>query len=241
MVKHNLNKKKLTNLKLSVNPVKGVKNYKRPLNPVQVMEHIQELKDSGLKNDEICELIDIDKTNISNYYTRMKALIPEVQQLVDWGKTESGRMRLGYSSVWHYSRFGEEGQKILYQKALDKDCRRDEIRDMAQLFQRGFGTVEECFDEIIGRRGEDFDSILVIGKILNSKLTQKLENLNQDGRDDLFETVLKKKTIKTDVKFTLSPTKFFLSLDPEQEKDLYSQIISEGFEEYVTTKLMELL
>ena len=102
MVEHNLSKKELTDLRLSVNPTKGIKNYERPLSPIQVMEQIHKLKESGLKNNEICELIDIDKSNITNYYTRMKALIPEVKELVSWGLTESDRMKLGYSAVWHY-------------------------------------------------------------------------------------------------------------------------------------------
>ena len=78
MAKYSLSNNQLTELKLSVNPPKGVVGYQRPLKPIRVMEYIDLLKKDGLKNEEICELIGIDKSNINNYYNRMKKLIPEV-------------------------------------------------------------------------------------------------------------------------------------------------------------------
>ena len=243
MVEHNLSKKDLTDIRLSVNPTKGIKNYKRPLSPIQVMEQIHKLKESGLKNNEICELIDIDKSNITNYYTRMKALIPEVKELVSWGKTHSDRMTLGYSAVWHYSRFGEDGQKKLYLKALNKNVRRDQIRLMAQLFQRGFGSIEECFDEIISRKGEDIKEELIIGKILDTNLIESLKVLDLNERDDLLEDALKAIKVykKNKLKFTLGTEKFYLSLVPEGNSDIYIKIVADGFEESITQELGKLL
>ena len=243
MVEHNLSKKELTDLRLSVNPTTGIKNYQRPLSPIEVMEQIHKLKQSGLKNNEICELIDIDKSNITNYYTRMKALIPEVKELVSWGQTNSERMKLGYTAVWHYSRFGEDGQKQLYQKALNKNLRRDEVRLMAQLFQRGFGSVEECFEEIISRRGDEIKEELIIGKILDDSLIEKLKYVNSDRRDDLLENALKAMSIykKNKLKFTLGSEKFYLSLVPEGNSDIYIKIVADGFEEGITKELDKLL
>tara|TARA_X000001036_G_scaffold439976_1_gene493448 strand:+ start:1650 stop:2381 length:732 start_codon:yes stop_codon:yes gene_type:complete len=243
MVEHSLSKKEITDLRLSVNPTRGIKNYERPLSPIQVMEQIHKLKESGLKNNEICELIDIDKSNITNYYTRMKALIPEVKELVSWGQTDSDRMKLGYTAVWHYSRFGEDGQKKLYQKALNKNVRRDEIRLMAQLFQRGFGSVEDCFDEIISRRGDEIKEELIIGKILDIILIEKLKDLNSDERDDLLEAALKAVKVykKNKLKFTLGTEKFYLSLVPEGNSDIYIKIVANGFEESITKQLGKLL
>ena len=243
MVEHNLSKKELTDLRLSVNPTTGIKNYQRPLSPIEVMEQIHKLKQSGLKNNEICELIDIDKSNITNYYTRMKALIPEVKELVSWGQTNSERMKLGYTAVWHYSRFGEDGQKQLYQKALNKNLRRDEVRLMAQLFQRGFGSVEECFEEIISRRGDEIKEELIIGKILDDSLIEKLKHVNSDRRDDLLENALKAMSIykKNKLKFTLGSEKFYLSLVPEGNSDIYIKIVADGFEEGITKELDKLL
>ena len=228
MVAYSLTKKQMTDLRLSVNRPKGIPDYNRPLSPIQVMNFIQVLKDDGLKNSEICELIDIDKSNITNYYTRMKGLIPEVQELVDWGETKPERMRLGYSAVWHYPRFGEDGQKILYTKALDKQCTRDEIRNMAQLFQRGFGTVEECFEEIINRRTRESKDVLIVGKILDINLTTILERLDADKRDDAFEKILKSQSIPISLKHSLGSSKFYISLHREKNAESYKKITSKS-------------
>ena len=152
-------------------------------------------------------------------------------------------MTLGYSAVWHYSRFGEDGQKELYLKALNKNARRDEIRLMAQLFQRGFGSVEDCFDEIISRRGDEIKEELIIGKILDTPLIEKLKFLDSNERDDLLEDALKAIKVykKNKLKFTLGTEKFYLSLVPEGNSDLYIKIVADGFEESITQALGKLL
>ena len=132
--------------------------------------------------------------------------------------------------------------KKLYQKSLNKNVRRDEIRLMAQLFQRGFGSVEDCFDEIISRRGDEIKEELIIGKILDPPLIEKLKDLNSDERDDLLEAALKVVKVykKNKLKFTLGTEKFYLSLVPEGNSDIYIKIVANGFEESITKQLGKL-
>jgi len=245
MAKYSLSNNQITELKLSVNPPTGVVGYQRPLKPIQVMEYIDLLKKDGLKNDEICELIGIDKSNINNYYNRMKKLIPEVQSLVDWSRTDAKLLRLGYSAVWHYSRFGEEGQKKLFPLALKEESTRDEIRLMAQLYQRGFGSVEECFEEI-NQRGGEAKNQLIVGQILQEEVASKLSLLTQDERDKYFKSLLNQYFGKTlPIKFTLLPQAFYITIKKPKrtntltktEEEIYLKIISPGFEEQVTEGL----
>ena len=137
-----LTEQQTTDLKFSVNPIKGVP---RPLSPIEVMKLIQILVDQKMSKKDISEALDTELSNINNYFDRMKKLIPEVQELVGWLQTDKKQLKLGYSSVWHYSRLGEEGQKWIYKKHLENNCTRDEIRDTAQLLNRGFGTLERMF------------------------------------------------------------------------------------------------
>ena len=92
-----------TDLKFSVNPIKGVP---RPLSPIEVMKLIQILVDQKMSKKDISEALDTELSNINNYFDRMKKLIPEVQELVGWLQTD--KKQLGYSSVWHYSRLGKK-------------------------------------------------------------------------------------------------------------------------------------
>ena len=182
-----LTEQQTTDLKFSVNPITGVP---RPLSPIEVMKLIQILVDQKMSKKDISEALDTELSNINNYFDRMKKLIPEVQELVGWLQTDKKQLKLGYSSVWHYSRLGEEGQKWIYKKHLENNCTRDEIRDTAQLLNRGFGTLEECFAEILDRRPNKIVQTLITGKIMNENLIIKLNNISQSNRDQIFEKLI---------------------------------------------------
>ncbi len=98
-----LTEQQTTDLKFSVNPITGVP---RPLSPIEVMKLIQILVDQKMSKKDISEALDTELSNINNYFDRMKKLIPEVQELVGWLQTDKKQLKLGYSSVWHYSRLG---------------------------------------------------------------------------------------------------------------------------------------
>ena len=230
-----LTEQQTTDLKFSVNPITGVP---RPLSPIEVMKLIQILVDQKMSKKDISEALDTELSNVSNYFDRMKKLIPEVQELVGWLQTDKKQLKLGYSSVWHYSRLGEEGQKWIYKKHLENNCTRDEIRDTAQLLNRGFGTLEECFQEILDRRPKKLFQTLITGKIMNENLIIKLNNISQSNRDQIFEKLISELFGKEiPIKTTLTVQKFHLLIDSEKESDVYKKMIEDGFEEMITTLL----
>jgi len=230
-----LTEQQTTDLKFSVNPITGVP---RPLSPIEVMKLIQILVDQKMSKKDISEALDTELSNINNYFDRMKKLIPEVQELVGWLQTDKKQLKLGYSSVWHYSRLGEEGQKWIYKKHLENNCTRDEIRDTAQLLNRGFGTLEECFQEILDRRPKKLFQTLITGKIMNENLIIKLNNISQSNRDQIFEKLISELFGKEiPIKTTLTVQKFHLLIDSEKESDVYKKMIEDGFEEMITTLL----
>ena len=192
----------------------------------------------GVYVKDISKALDTELSNVSNYFDRMKKLIPEVQELVGWLQTDKKQLKLGYSSVWHYSRLGEEGQKWIYKKHLENNCTRDEIRDTAQLLNRGFGTIEECFQEILDRRPKKIFQTLITGKIMNENLIIKLNNISQSNRDQIFEKLISELFGKEiPIKTTLTVQKFHLLIDSEKESDVYKKMIEDGFEEMITTLL----
>ncbi len=230
-----LTEKQTTDLKFSVNPITGVP---RPLSPIEVMKLIQILVDEGMSKKDISEVLDTELSNVNNYFDRMKKLIPEVQELVGWLQTDKKQLKLGYSSVWHYSRLGDEGQKWIYKRHLENNCTRDEIRDTAQLLDRGFGTLEECFEEILDRRAKKMVQTLVTGKIMNDDLIIKLNTISQSDRDKIFEKVISELFgHETPVKTTLTTHKFHLLINSKKENDVYTKMIADGFEEKITNLL----
>ena len=230
-----LTEQQTTDLKFSVNPITGVP---RPLSPIEVMKLIQILVDQKMSKKDISEALDTELSNINNYFDRMKKLIPEVQELVGWLQTDKKQLKLGYSSVWHYSRLGEEGQKWIYKKHLENNCTRDEIRDTAQLLNRGFGTLEECFQEILDRRPKKLFQTLITGKIMNEDLIIKLKHISQSNRDQIFEKVISELFGKEiPIKTTLTMQKFHLLINSKKESDVFKKMTEDGFEETITILL----
>lgn len=230
-----LTEQQTTDLKFSVNPITGVP---RPLSPIEVMKLIQILVDQKMSKKDISEALDTELSNINNYFDRMKKLIPEVQELVGWLQTDKKQLKLGYSSVWHYSRLGEEGQKWIYKKHLENNCTRDEIRDTAQLLNRGFGTLEECFAEILDRRPNKIVQTLITGKIMNEDLIIKLKHISQLNRDQIFEKVISELFGKEiPIKTTLTMQKFHLLINSKKESDVFKKMTEDGFEETITILL----
>ena len=230
-----LTEQQTTDLKFSVNPIKGVP---RPLSPIEVMKLIQILVDQKMSKKDISEALDTELSNINNYFDRMKKLIPEFQELVGWLQTDKKQLKLGYSSVWHYSRLGEEGQKWIYKKHLENNCTRDEIRDTAQLLNRGFGTLEECFQEILDRRPKKLFQTLITGKIMNENLIIKLNNISQSNRDQIFEKLISELFGKEiPIKTTLTMQKFHLLINSKKESDVFKKMTEDGFEETITILL----
>ena len=232
-----LSEQQTSDLKFSVNPITG---YPRPLSPIEVMELIQVLVDNGVNKKDISEKLDTELSNVTNYYDRMKKLIPEVQELVGWNQTDKKQLKLGYSSVWHYSRLGDNGQLWIYKKHLEHNCTRDEIRDTAQLFDRGFGNLEACFNEILDRRTKKEELTLITGKITKDIVEANLKNISQAKRDNILSDILTNLfSIDSHIKSTLTPKKFYILINPIQEKQAYSKIISNGFEEEITELIGE--
>ena len=232
-----LSEQQTSDLKFSVNPITG---YPRPLSPIEVMELIQVLVDNGLNKKDISEKLDTELSNVTNYYDRMKKLIPEVQELVGWNQTDKKQLKLGYSSVWHYSRLGDNGQLWIYKKHLEHNCTRDEISDTAQLFDRGFGNLEACFNEILDRRTKKEELTLITGKITKDIVEANLKNISQAKRDNILSDILINLfSIDSHIKSTLTPKKFYILINPNHEKQAYSKIISNGFEEKITELIGE--
>jgi len=168
---------------------KAIKGIIKPLSPMEVMQYIDKMLDAGLTKKEIIELSPFKKDMYTNHYVRFKKIIPEVQALADWGATTIST--LGFTSVWHYYRFTEADQKFLYKKALKHRLTRDQIKEIAQFYERGFGSVKECYEEVLTWKPVTVTYSLFIGKIRNRNLIKKLEDIKQTKKDLLLSESIK--------------------------------------------------
>ncbi len=190
----------------------------KPLKPMEVAYLIEKMINAGVHKAELPKYLNVEKSHVNNYHTRMMKLIPEVQELVDWGG--SNKAKLGWSSVWHYSRFGNDGQKILYKEHLKYGMIRDEVREAAQLFQRDFGNVQSCINEIISRRPKKTTFNVFIGEI-NDENKNTLTSIKQTKRDEiLFKCLVDeyKLTNEQNINVSLSNKNYTIVFGEDQKK-----------------------
>ena len=212
----------------------------KPLKPMEVAYLIEKMIDAGVLKSKLHEYLNVEKSHVNNYYNRMMKLIPEVQNLVDWGA--SNKAKLGWSSVWHYSRFGVNGQKILYKQHLKYGLIRDEVREAAQLFQRDFGTVQDCINEIISRRPKKTIYNVFAGKISNEN-SNSLYSMKQHKLDEILrECLIENYEVmnQQDINVSLS-AKSYTIVFSENHKDIFKKFKNSNPDKIVNSYIKKYL
>ena len=212
-----------------------IKGVVKPLSPFEVMVYIQKMLDAGLDKNEIIELSPFGKDSWVNHYVRFKKLIPEIQALADWGATSLST--LGFTAVWHYYRFTDEDQKFLYKKALKHRLSRNQIKEIAQFYERGFGNIKECYEEVLTWQPVTKTYALFIGKIISKDLIFQLSKIKQIKKDVLLAAALKEYFDTDEIPDSrLLDDKYSLIFKPENQ-NLYSTIKNKNLDKPITELL----
>ena len=66
----------------------------------------------------------------------------------------------------------------MYKKALQYKLSRDQIREIAQFYERGFGNIEKCFEETLSWAPSRETYTLFIGSLKSKELVDNLKVLN---------------------------------------------------------------
>ncbi len=214
-----------------------LKGVIKPLSPLEVMEYIQKMLDSGLTKNEIIELSPFGKDMWVNHYVRFNKLIPEVQALADWGQTSLST--LGFTAVWHYYRFSDEDQRFLYKKALEHRLTRDQVREIAQFYERGFGNIEKCFEETISWAPSKETYTLFIGSLKSNELIENLKNIKQLDKDLILNKCLSDyfDTDKTPDSRLLN-NKYTIIFKPDED-EFFTKIKNKNFDKIITESLVK--
>ncbi len=214
-----------------------LKGVVKPLSPLEVMEYIQKMLDSGLTKNEIIELSPFGKDMWVNHYVRFNKLIPEIQALADWGQTSLST--LGFTAVWHYYRFSDEDQRFLYKKALEHRLTRDQVREIAQFYERGFGDIEKCFEETLSWAPSKETYTLFIGSLKNKELIENFKNIKQLDKDLILNKCLSDyfDTDETPDSRLLN-NKYTIIFKPDED-EFFTKIKNKNFDKIITQSLLK--
>ena len=115
---------------------------------------------------------------------RLLKLPPSMRHLVDWG---SGAGILGFTAATELARLNEQSdQEEVVQAVLANRLSGSEVRQIVQLRQRSRRPIGDCIAEVVGMRPRVEKRFVYVGAVTLPDLKQRLTQMNQQQRDQLF-------------------------------------------------------
>ena len=129
----------------------------------------------------------------------------------------------------------------MYKKALQYKLSRDQIREIAQFYERGFGNIEKCFEETLSWARSRETYTLFIGSLKSKELVDNLKSIKQLQKDLILDKCLSEffETDKTPDSRLLDK-KYTIIFKPE-ENELYKKIKNKNFDKIITESLLKRL
>ena len=119
-------------------------------------------------------------------FLNLLELSPLTQLSTDWGQTE---LTISFSSAWQLSCLSKDEQEISCREIITNQLRSKEVQQVVQLRKRSGRTLVECLNEVVGMRPTVTRIHLILGTITNTDVQEKLSNLSQIERDNLFRDI----------------------------------------------------
>jgi hypothetical protein len=163
----------------------------RPLSPVEVGEAIQASLDAGSSLQEIAGTLLLEDTSVLTKFIRLLRLAPEVQHLVDWGRSDS---TVGFTVASEIARLPDPLEQIqLCEVGLRHQLGSAEMKQVMQLRRRSKKPIEACVKEILRLRPRIQRIHVFLGAITSPEICAGLAKLSQMQRNDMLRSLVKVK------------------------------------------------
>ena len=164
----------------------GTQKTDRPLSPIEVAGLIERAIRSGTTIGEISKEILLDTTMITRF-RRLSALAPEIQHFIGWG----GKSRISFSAASEIARLRTpEEQEYVGTAAVEHGLSKKEVIQVVEARNKLGKSIDESVKEILDMRPRTIKRYLYIGAIRSSRVKERLNNMSQKERDELFEKVV---------------------------------------------------
>ena len=111
--------------------------------------------------DQIADHVNLRGTTILRKFRSLNDLPPEVQDLIDWGRSDIG---ISFSVAAEIARFGTESdRRQLAHMAIEHRLTRSEVQAIVQRGSREECSIREAVDQILRLRPEIEQHFLFIG------------------------------------------------------------------------------
>lgn len=175
-------KKKLI---LSVGTHKG----NRSLSPVEVAYGFNDLKMSGMSNNDIAKLVLFKDTSMVHKFLSLTKLNPKIHHLIDWGRQNG--CSISFSTAVEMTKLEQNEQEVLCETVLSNCLTKNEVIQIVQIRNRAKKTVAECIEDVLKLRSKIVKKFCYVGMVLDSELRKTLSKSTQIDRDKIFRMALR--------------------------------------------------
>lgn len=168
----------------------GTHRRERHLSPVEVARLFQKATRGGDSLADLATAVQLDGTSWVSRFINLLKLTPDVQHMVDWGKSGSS---LSFTAAVDLARLVDaDDQRAACKAILEYGFNSPEVRQLVQARLRSKKSIEECVAAVLKMRPQIEIRQVFIGAVLDEDVRAKLRVLPQRRRDELFQGVVEK-------------------------------------------------
>ena len=212
----------------------------RPLSPMEAADICVRLSQTYTLK-QISELCVLKRTDMVYRITKLSTLNSDLHHIVDWGS--SSKTKIGMSVALEITRLDDiKKQNLLANISMKHKLSKKELKDIISFVNPSSTylskpmSFEEAVKEILNNRPVKREVHIIIGSIIDRKVTSQLDKLSQTARDKLLHQLISS-IYSRDKEWdcSLGPKRFTLSVNSDFMKFISRK--SKDLESYVTNLL----
>jgi hypothetical protein len=165
----------------------GTHRGERPLSPMEVARLLHRVIESGATRFECAKAVGLEPTQVGRFLSLLE-LPPDVQDLVDWGRTGA---TLAFSAGFELSRLPTAAeQREAVMATIKHKLTTSEARQLVQARTRSGKSINESVATTMKMRPQVEVRHVFLGSIVATELKKRLAQLSQQQRDALLKRAL---------------------------------------------------
>lgn len=173
----------------------------------------------------------------SHVFLKLLDLVPDIQLLVDWGKSGT---TIGFTTASELARLGKDDQLTISSLLVKHQLTSGEIKKVVRIRLQTKDDIDQCVKKVLQLRPQVITREVFIGAIIFPDLKSNLSSMSQENRDKIFKKIMGKHlpTIQNCGQ-RLSPERFLLVGGKAVAQELNS--LKGGFETYLNNCIQEVI
>ncbi len=188
----------------------GTHKSQRRLSPVGVAQRFRKAIDGGESISSCANAAGLSNADMVKRFLRLLDLPPSVQMIVAWRGSDT---TLPFTAASEVARLPRRLHEPTAREALAQRLSSSEVKHVVQRIARSGRNPHAAIEEIVALRPVVERRHIFIGVFSSADLGTRIDDLEQDERDELLAAVLATLTDEPCAAARLTPTGFVISGD----------------------------